>query len=423
MKAAIADPSGKASDYRIEQLSPCCWMLTRLNGRRSPPSFVTRFGRRWRCTCFDNRLKRYRLRYQKNCKHVMFLQAIYPQPEGIPMTAPTQTQPNNCRAVVTRQEMRGELEKSKSQIAMALPRHMHPAKMIRSALTLWNLTPELQKCSAQSVVACVIRAAELGLELSGPLGQAYMIPFAKEATLVVGYRGLLRLAHNTGMVSYLNAHEVCERDLFEYQYGSEDFEVMSVQKIHQHKEQYSKGWKRTDSPWQTAFDEQAKKTVLRRLCKRVPLSPELQFLAAPAPEAEDEPLPSMLQRPASMQLPEPPAETNGSEIPDAETEPSERGGDTIGSTTRAAAEPQANVFEPGGNDIDSARVAGIRRRCDDLEKTEAELLAALGLPNIARVDYLDDKQAARAERYLASCEQLQGAAPADAHPNREGAKS
>jgi recombination protein RecT len=144
--------------------------------------------------------------------------------------------------------------------------------------------------------------------MAGPLGQAYPVPFRNgnvtEAQLIVGYRGLIRLATNTGLVSFFTAHEVCANDKFEYEYGKSpflthrpargdrgkvegyyaavtyrdggfDFEYMTAAEVHAHKEKYSKGWKRIDSPWQTATDEQGKKTVVRRLAKRVPMSPDL----------------------------------------------------------------------------------------------------------------------------------------------------
>jgi recombination protein RecT len=159
-----------------------------------------------------------------------------------------------------------------------------------------------------------MQAAELGLELSGPLGQAYIIPYwnAKtrrtEAQFQIGYRGFLRLAFNSGQVSTFNAHIVRERDHFKYQYGSDpklehtpaaagrgepvaayavlrlkdgttDFEVMSWEEIVNHRDRYSKAYSdpkmREYSPWQTAQEEMARKTVIRRLAKRSPLSPEI----------------------------------------------------------------------------------------------------------------------------------------------------
>ncbi len=216
--------------------------------------------------------------------------------------------PNQSRALAPREELRNQLEKSRGQIQMALPRHLSADRVIRTALTLWNTSEGLQKCSLTSIIGGVIRASELGLELQPQLGQAYLVPYGKEAQMLVGYRGYIKLAMNTGLVSYFDAHEVHELDDFDFAYkpkyirhkpfmsgdrgkvtcyyaavrfrdGSEDFEVMTHAEVHAHMVKYSKGATRADSPWKTAFNEQAKKTVIRRLVKRVPMSPELAYLA------------------------------------------------------------------------------------------------------------------------------------------------
>lgn len=200
--------------------------------------------------------------------------------------------------------------KSKEQIAMALPRHITPDKMIRTALTAMRANPGLFECSPMSVLGALMQAAQLGLELTGPLGHAYMVPFwnkqtqMKEAQFQIGYRGLIALAHRSGKIRTFCAHIVHQNDYFDYEYGTEaflkhkpakkdrglvtdvyavvittddgkDFEVMSVDDIEKHKEKFSQTWNKGFSPWKTAWDEMAKKTPLRRLAKRVPMSTEL----------------------------------------------------------------------------------------------------------------------------------------------------
>jgi recombination protein RecT len=68
------------------------------------------------------------------------------------------------------------LERSKLQIARALPKHLTPERMMRMALTAYSSTPLLQQCNATTIIGCVVKASELGLELTGPLGHAYMVP-------------------------------------------------------------------------------------------------------------------------------------------------------------------------------------------------------------------------------------------------------
>lgn len=183
--------------------------------------------------------------------------------------------------------------------------------MIRVAMTAFLKTPLLQKCSAASIVACVVQASELGLELTGPLGQAYMVPYwnkhskCEEAQFQVGYRGLIDLAYRSGKVETFASRVVYANDHFKFRYGTDpkiehiptmedpgeikavyavirikgggfDFEVMSKKQIDEHRAKYSK--QKADgnfSPWNTAYEEMAKKTPIRRLAKRVPLSIEL----------------------------------------------------------------------------------------------------------------------------------------------------
>ena len=49
------------------------------------------------------------------------------------------------------------------------------------------------------------------------------------------------------------------------------FEVMSVEDINRHRAKYSKA---KNSPWDTAWDEMAKKTVIKRVLKYAPLKTE-----------------------------------------------------------------------------------------------------------------------------------------------------
>ncbi len=225
-----------------------------------------------------------------------------------------------------RKKLMSLLESSKKQIQMALPRHLTAEKMVRMAVTLVNRTPGLQECDPLSIVACVVQASELGLELSGPLGQCYMVPRwnknigANEATFQVGYRGLIDLAMRSGKVDSVPLRIVYTNDYFDYEYGTQqfirhkpsddgpppiqdeslpypdnvravyaviylkgsdkpDFEVMTTQQIEQHRRRYSPKSYTTTSPWRSAWEEMARKTPCRRLAKRSPVSIEFQKAA------------------------------------------------------------------------------------------------------------------------------------------------
>ena len=70
-------------------------------------------------------------------------------------------------------------------------------------------TPKLLECTRESLLACIVQCAQLGLEPDGLLGQAYLIPFYNgrknryECQLIVGYKGLLKLARQSAEISSL----------------------------------------------------------------------------------------------------------------------------------------------------------------------------------------------------------------------------
>jgi recombination protein RecT len=200
------------------------------------------------------------------------------------------------------------LVSNSEQIKMALPKFLPLDRLIRTALTVIATTPGLLDCSPRSLLGAVIQCAQLGLE-PGVLGQAYLIPFRNNRTgktdvqFIPGYRGLLALARRTGDISTVQAHVVRQKDRFEFRYGTDpvlehvpsadsdsaishiyaviklkdgavQFDVMTKAEMDAHRDRYSKAAKQ--GPWVTAWDEMAKKTVLRRLLKLAPASIEMQ---------------------------------------------------------------------------------------------------------------------------------------------------
>ena len=199
--------------------------------------------------------------------------------------------------------IRGLMETNKAAFVAALPRHMNADRLIRVALTSFNLTPKLLECTPRSLLGAVIQCAQLGLE-PGVLGHAYLIPYGKDVQLVIGYKGLIQLARRSGEISTVTAHEVYSKDKFSYQYGldpklihipSEEaqrgdithfyavvklkdggaqFEVMTRAQVDAHRDRYSRAAKQ--GPWVTEYPEMGKKTVLRRVLKLSPASIEMQ---------------------------------------------------------------------------------------------------------------------------------------------------
>ena len=115
-------------------------------------------------------------------------------------------------------------ETLRDQIAVALPKHLPPDRMVRVALTALRTVPKLAQCSQVSFAGAIMTLAQLGLEPNTPLGHAYLIPRndkkrGLEVTVIIGYQGYLELARRSGLVKSIYAHDVCEGDAFEYELG------------------------------------------------------------------------------------------------------------------------------------------------------------------------------------------------------------
>ncbi len=213
--------------------------------------------------------------------------------------------------------LRTMLDKSKAQIAMALPKHMTPDRMLRIAMTSVQRNPKLLECTPESFCGAIIQSAQLGLEPDGVLGHAYLIPFwngkkrVTEVQFMPGYKGLLDLSRRSGNISTIYARVVYAKDSFTYRYGldpdvthtptreddpgaivavyavaclrdgGQQFEVMLAREVESIREQSKKRNKGKESgAWSEHVGEMYKKTVLRRLCKLLPVSVELQKAVA-----------------------------------------------------------------------------------------------------------------------------------------------
>ena len=188
-------------------------------------------------------------------------------------------------------------DKMREQFSKALPKHLPPERFARVAITALTRTPKLQNCTAESLMKCLLDLSAAGLEPDGR--RAYLIPYGTEATLVISYMGLVELMRRSGDVTSVRAETVCEADKFSWRNGiiehtvdwtSERGElravyaeaalktgdkqsaVMSKQEVEAIRSRSRAG---KSGPWVTDFGEMAKKTVVRRLAKMLPLSSEI----------------------------------------------------------------------------------------------------------------------------------------------------
>lgn len=200
--------------------------------------------------------------------------------------------------------MQQYIKSMEGEIKKALPTVITPERFTRMILSALSTTPKLGACTPKSFLGAMMSAAQLGLEPNTPLGQAYLIPYKNkgvdEVQFQIGYKGLIDLAYRSGEVALVQAHIVYENDFFECEFGLEPklvhkpadkdrgnaikvyamfktknggfgFDVMSMDDVRKHAEKYSKAYQYGSSPWQSNFEEMAKKTILKRVLKLAPL--------------------------------------------------------------------------------------------------------------------------------------------------------
>lgn len=205
----------------------------------------------------------------------------------------------------------------KAQIAAALPKHVTPERVIRVAITALR-NEKIAACTPASLLACIMQSAQLGLELNDGLGRAYVVPFKGVATLIIGYQGMIDLAHRSGRVGDVSADPVFVDDAFEYERGlaprlvhkpklearrdvellravygvatltstrERPFVVLSKGEVEAARKRGASG-RGISTPWDTDYVAMAQKTAIRRLYKFLPKSVEMHRAEA-LDEAQD----------------------------------------------------------------------------------------------------------------------------------------
>lgn len=209
----------------------------------------------------------------------------------------------------------------KDKIAEALPRHLTADRMMRLVMTEMGRVPKLKECTPASLIGSILTCSQLGLEL-GPLGHAYLVAYknsklnAYECQFILGYKGMITLVRRSAEVQSISAHEVYMGDRFDFAFGlvekcdhiptegergafrgayavvrfkdgSHQFDYLSAFEINKirdksadYKNWVSSGKKWREPIWQEFYGEMAKKSVIRRMFKYLPVSTEIQRIVS-----------------------------------------------------------------------------------------------------------------------------------------------
>lgn len=215
-----------------------------------------------------------------------------------PTTTAPVAKPKTKAPIIVQQVLSDQFKK---QLALAVPKHLNADRMARIAATEVRKNKALLNTEPTSFLGSVMQAAQLGLEPGSALGQAYLVPYGNQCQLIIGYKGMIDLARRSGQVLSLNAYAVREGDDFNFQLGLKpdihhvprleadrikkpityvyavatlkgggyQFEVMSRAEV-----EAVKAKAKSKNIWTNYFEEMAKKTVIRRLFKYLPVSIE-----------------------------------------------------------------------------------------------------------------------------------------------------
>lgn len=175
-------------------------------------------------------------------------------------------------------------------------------------ITKNKFTLDTAKKDQTSLKNAIVNVAAVGLSLNPVNHYAYLVPRDGSICLDISYRGLIKLATDTGSIKWAKAVLVYTTDTFVYKgpaekpqhdadvfssdrgevvggyciakTSDEDFliETMSLADIHEVRatsKAYASG---SNCPWKTFFDEMAKKTLIKRSSKTWPQNSKTERL-------------------------------------------------------------------------------------------------------------------------------------------------
>ena len=216
-----------------------------------------------------------------------------------------------------------ELAMRESHLRSLLPQAMTVDKFQGIVVAAVADNMDLLECDRGSLLKACLSAAELGLSLNKSMGEADILKVwdnrlkKNVAQFRPRYKGLMKLAMQSGEVLKIESRLVHENDVFEVEEGLDarivhkhglsdrgamvgaycvwklkngetQFEVMSKEQILAIRERSSAKTKDGNivGPWKTDEAEMWRKTVVRRASKYMPLSTEAQRAVAVDNQAE-----------------------------------------------------------------------------------------------------------------------------------------
>lgn len=179
----------------------------------------------------------------------------------------------------------------------ALPKDFNKTRFVQNALTVINENPSLAKSNPAQLQLGLLKGAYLGLDFMSK--EAYLIPYGNSVNFQTSYQGEKKIVkrYSVRPIKDIYAKVVREGDEYEntiinnephitfkpvpfsnkpiagvfavceYVDGGIQIEEMSTDEINAVRNNYSR--QANGNTWKKSWDEMARKTVLRRLCKHI----------------------------------------------------------------------------------------------------------------------------------------------------------
>ncbi len=202
-------------------------------------------------------------------------------------------------------KLRALFESRREALATVAASNIDPERVFAAVLQQVSRNDDLMRIAVDnplSIYRAVHLAASWGLEPTGSIGGAHLVPYGKEVEVIADYRGLIKLAQRSGLVTKVIARVVRERDTFSVEQGTTErlvhvpyldgdagapTHVYCVITLRGGDTQFdwdTWAWVQSikrrsrakSGPWTTDEVEMAKKSIIRRGLKLAPQAVEVQ---------------------------------------------------------------------------------------------------------------------------------------------------
>jgi len=205
------------------------------------------------------------------------------------------------------------VEKHQQKIVEAAGADLNPDRLQRMMLLSVNKPDKkgaypLLECSQASLFGAMLECCCYGLYPS-VAGHVYIVPYAKKAQFMLGYKGMVQLAYRSDRVVNVDANVIDTADQYKYIKGTREelihepsfnpngtiiaaYCVVSMrgtdkthlQLVPKVKIEEARGRSKLTglsfSPWNSDYNAMAKKTAMRRCFPWIPMSVEVQNIVA-----------------------------------------------------------------------------------------------------------------------------------------------